>query len=49
MLHNHILVDSQDISDYLNHIKEQALDWNNELKELVLGAIEDLSNHLDLI
>ena len=36
------------VSDYLNHIKEQALDWNNELKELVLGAIEDLSNHLDL-
>ena len=36
------------VSDYLNHVKEQALDWNNELRELILGAIEEISNHLDL-
>jgi|TARA_B110000211_G_scaffold50389_1_gene55162 hypothetical protein len=36
------------VSDYLNHVKEQALDWDNELKELILGAIEEISNHLDI-
>jgi hypothetical protein len=36
------------VSDYLNHVKAQALDWNNDLKELILGAIEEISNHLDL-
>jgi hypothetical protein len=36
------------VSDYLNHAKEQALDWNNELMELILEAIENISIHLDL-
>ena len=36
------------VSDYLNHAKEQALDWNNELMKLIIGAIENISIHLDM-
>ena len=36
------------VSDYLDHAKEQALSWNNELMERVLGAIANISIHLEL-
>ena len=36
------------VSDYLNHAKEQALSWNNELMERIRGAIANISIHLEL-
>lgn len=36
------------VSDYLDHAKNQALSWNNELMERVLGAIANISIHLEL-
>ena len=36
------------VSEYLNHAKAQALDWSNELMELILSAIGNISIHLDL-
>jgi hypothetical protein len=36
------------VSDYLNHAKKQALPWKNELMERILGAIKNISIHLEL-